>query len=281
MAHLRPKLPTPGQFAKSVAALLFGAACLSAQAPPLAPPSPTDPDGVAKLLSFTGQISVERSGYAWALNVGSAVKRQEVIVTGSDGWGLFQVADGSKFEVFPNGRYVFRANQGDWRDLLEVWLGKVRVQIEHFGGLPNNNKVTTPTAVISVRGTIFTVAVDDQLQITTVADEEGSVVVAHRLVPGKDTVLTPGESVVVYKNQPLARSNIDKAGLLQRAVREASDVFYRVAVAAQNGSSSTGHVGTPTTSPTGSAGDKNNGASNGSSGAAPPPPTAPPPPPPH
>ena len=39
-------------------------------------------------------------------------------MTGPDGWGMFQVADGSTFEVFPNSRTVFRANQGDWRDLL-------------------------------------------------------------------------------------------------------------------------------------------------------------------
>jgi hypothetical protein len=94
------------------------------------PPPVAEPEGAAKLVSFTGQVSVLRSNYSWALNVGSFVKRQEVIVTGPDGWGVFQVSDGSTFEVFPNGQYVFRANQGDWRDLLEVWLGKVRVQIE-------------------------------------------------------------------------------------------------------------------------------------------------------
>ena len=73
---------------------------------------------------------------------------EQVIVTGIDGYGIFQVADGSTFEVFPKSRVVFRANRGDWRDLLEVWLGKVRVQIEHAGGLPNHNKVRTPSAVI-------------------------------------------------------------------------------------------------------------------------------------
>jgi len=151
MAHLRPSSGT----VIKVATILFAAcAALCAQSPV------PDPDGAAKLLSFTGQISVLRGNYAWALNSGDAIKPLEVVVTGPDGYGIFEVADGSKFEVFPNSKVVFRANRGDWRDLLEVMLGKIRVQIEHFGGLPNNNKVRTPTAVISVRGTIFVVEVD-------------------------------------------------------------------------------------------------------------------------
>ncbi len=238
------------------------------------PPPVAEPEGAAKLVSFTGQVSVLRSNYSWALNVGSFVKRQEVIVTGPDGWGVFQVSDGSTFEVFPNGQYVFRANQGDWRDLLEVWLGKVRVQIEHFGGLPNNNKVRTPTAVISVRGTIFTVQVDDQGDTTKVLDEEGVVTVVHALRPGPERVLNPGESITVYKNVTLGKATIDKGNMLQRAVRAASDAFYQAALNARNGSSAAGHVGsTPASTSGGSAGDKNGGTT------APPPPPVPPPPP--
>ncbi len=103
-------------------------------------------------------------------------------MTGTDGYGLFQVSDGSTFEVFPNSKVIFRPNRGDWKDILEVFLGKIRVQIEHVGGLPNNNKVRTPSAVISVRGTIFDVEVEDAGPGTTlVLDEEGQVEVRHLL----------------------------------------------------------------------------------------------------
>ena len=118
-------------------------------------------NGAAKLLNFTGQISVMRDSTEWALSAGDLVQPQQVIVTGPEGYGVFQVADGSQFEVFPKSHIVFRANRGDWKDLLEVWLGKVKVQIEHPGGAPNRNKVRTPTAVISVRGTVFDVEVED------------------------------------------------------------------------------------------------------------------------
>ena len=138
-----------------------------------------DLNGAAKLMQFTGQISYMRGSDLWVFILGDTVQPQQVIVTGADGYGLFQVSDGSTFEVFPKSKVVFRPNRGDWKDLLEVWLGKVRVQIEHPGGLPNNNKVRTPSAVISVRGTIFDVEIEDEDGTTMVLDEEGQVEVRH------------------------------------------------------------------------------------------------------
>ncbi len=225
-------------------------------------------NGAAKLLSFTGQISVQRDTSLWALNNGDLVQPEQVIVTGIDGYGMFQVADGSTFEVFPKSRVVFRANRGDWRDILEVWLGKVRVQIEHAGGLPNHNKVRTPSAVISVRGTIFDVEVEDDDATTMVLDEEGTVEVRHLLRISEPRVLNAGEWVRVYKNEPLARKGVDKGSILQRAVRAASDAFYQAALNTSRGSSPVAHGGIPT--PTTGPADKNN---------APPPPPPPPPPP--
>jgi hypothetical protein len=227
-------------------------------------PDPTL-NGAAKLLNFTGQISVMRDSSAWALNAGDLVQPEQVIVTGSDGYGVFQVADGSHFEVFANSHVVFRANRGDWKDLLEVWLGKVRVQIEHPGGLPNHNKVRTPSAVISVRGTIFDVEVEDADATTMVLDEEGSVEVRHLLKVSEPRILGPGEWVRVLRNEPLAQRGIDRGGLLQRAVRAASDALYQAGINARAGA---GRV--PTTTG-GLPADQNNGQ---------PKPTAPPPPPP-
>jgi hypothetical protein len=228
---------------------------------------PADPDGAAKLVVFTGQVSVIKSndGTLWALNPGDSVRPQQVIVTGPDGYANFKLADGSTFEVFPNSKVVFRENFSDWRDLLEVWLGKVRVKIEHFGGLPNNNRVRTPSAVISVRGTIFDVEVEDATNTTLVVDEEGSVSVRHLLKPS-EKVLNAGEWVRVYKDDPLAKQ-IDKGGIIQRALRATADVMYQVAVETAKQAPATAH-GT-TTPPVTLPGDSNH-----------PPPTPPPPPPP-
>jgi hypothetical protein len=197
--------------------------------------APAPIDGAAKLLVFTGQISVMRGDTPWALNVGDVVQPQQVIVTGPDGYGVFQVADGSKFEVFPKSQVVFRANRGDWRDLLDVWLGKVRVQIEHFGGQPNHNTVRTPSAVISVRGTVFDVEIEEATDTTLVIDEEGQVEVRHLLKPGQTRLLNPGEWVRVYKNEALARKMIDNGTFIERAARAASDALYQAAINASKG----------------------------------------------
>ena len=169
-----------------------------------------DLSGAAQLLAFTGQISILRDSTLWALNTGDYVQPLQVIVTGPDGSGMFKVADGSTFEVFPKSKVVFRANSGNWRDLLEIWLGKVRIEIQHPGGVPNNNKVRTPTAVISVRGTIFDVEYDPDDGATLVVDEEGTIEVARALRLNDIRILNPGEQIRVYKNDSLGRAMIDR-----------------------------------------------------------------------
>ena len=113
----------------------------------------------AKVISQTGQVSVVKDTQPWALSVGDSVQIRDLILTGPDGHALLQVSDGSTFEVFPNSRVVFRKNPPNWKDLLDVLVGRVRVHIEHFGNVPNPNRVLTPTAVISVRGTTFDITV--------------------------------------------------------------------------------------------------------------------------
>ena len=103
-------------------------------------------EAAAKVVSLSGQVSILRDGSTWALNAGDLVKPQQTIITGADSFATFKVSDGSTFDVFPNAQVIFRNNPGDWKDLLEIMLGKVKVQIQHFGGQPNHNKVRTPTA---------------------------------------------------------------------------------------------------------------------------------------
>ena len=225
----------------------------------------------AKALLIKGQVSVLRDSSPWALNIGDSIQPQQIVITGPDGSALFQVADGSKFEVYPNSRVIFRANRGDWKDLLEVLLGKVKVEIEKIGGQPNYNKVHTPTAVISVRGTVFDVDVEDEDATTLVLVEEGQVEVRHLLQTGNSKVLNPGEWIRIYKNQPLAAKSVDRGALLFRAVRAASDALYDVILRGpQAGGSSQSPV------PGGAGGG--NGDSCKPNCSAPPPP---PPPPPH
>jgi hypothetical protein len=186
-------------------------------------------EAAAKVTQLTGQVSVLKDSTPWALQVGSSVQVRQVIVTGSDGFAIFQVSDGSTFEVYPNSRVVFRANPSNLKDLLDVWLGRVKVHIQKLGGQPNNNRVITPTAVISVRGTVFDVSVEDE-DSTLVAVEEGLVEVQHKLLPtNHPKFVNPGESLRVYRDQPLAqRTSPVKDATIQQGLRAAAEALYRI-----------------------------------------------------
>ena len=219
----------------------------------------------AKVVSQTGQVSVVKDTQPWALSVGDSVQIRDLILTGPDGHALLQVSDGSTFEVFPNSRVVFRKNPPNWKDLLDVLVGRVRVHIEHFGNVPNPNRVLTPTAVISVRGTTFDITVDDDDEATTVEVEDGTVEVRHALLSGNAAVLNAGEVFRVYRDEPIAQ-RMDKGNAARQALRIVVNV-----IAIVGRSSGPGKI----TLPGGGGGNVGIGDSGGKT-----PPSAPPPPPP-
>jgi ferric-dicitrate binding protein FerR (iron transport regulator) len=255
----------PGLFIRPLVLLAALTAVLSAQT-----------GGAAKVMALTGQVSVMRGSAPWALNEGDTIQPSQIIRTGPNGSAVFRVADGSTFDVYPNSQIVFRANASDWKDMIDVILGKIKVKIEHFGNLPNHNTVRTPTAVIAVRGTVFDVDVDDTDETTAVLCEEGRVEVYHLLQPGKSRFLEPGESLTVFKNQPLARSAVDRGIVLQRAFRAASDALNEILLHRSLGGASGTTTASAGTTPT-SSGDNKGGTPAPTSGTPPPPP----PPPPH
>jgi len=221
----------------------------------------------AKVLTATGQVSVLKDSQPWALSIGDGVQVKDFILTGPDGHAVFQVSDGSTFEVFPNSRVMFRNNPPSWKDLLDVLVGRVRVHIEHWGNVPNPNRIITPTAVISVRGTTFDVSVDDDDETTLVEVEEGTVEVQHALLPrGSPKTLQTGESLRVYRNEPLQAHLVDKGTVARQILRSMVDAVSTIAIQSRTG---VGGIGTTT------------GSGDGQK-APPPPPTttAPPPPPP-
>ncbi len=248
---------------RAATVLLAAAACLCAI--PLRAQS-----GAARVITMNGQVSVLRDNYPQVLNVGDSVQPRQIIITGADGFALFQVSDGSTFEVFSNARVIFRENQGSWRDLLDVLLGRVKVHIQKLGGQPNYNRVRTPTAVISVRGTIFDVAIEDEDDTTLVSVEEGQVGVLHLLKPGPERILNPGESIRVFRNQALAQTAVDRDSVIREFLRRAEQAAYEIVYRTGLPGGGTG-PGTTCT-----------GGLNCDKGNPKPPPTTPPPPaPPH
>ena len=224
------------------------------------------PQHAAKAMTVEGRVSVLRNLREWAISAGDTIQVKETVVTGGDGHALFRVSDGSTFEVFPNAKVVFRNSPPNWKDLLDVLAGRVRIFVEQRNNKPNLNRVITPTAVISVRGTIFEVDVDGD-ETTLIEVEEGVVEVQHALLPvGQRRTLTAGESMRVHRDEPIAHGKWNTGDVFKAALRIAIDA----AVVATRGGGSPG-IGTIGTTP-GPVGD--------TKPPAPPPVTAPPPPPP-
>jgi hypothetical protein len=227
---------------------------------------PPAPEAAAKVISITGSVSVLRDSQPWALSMGDSVQVRQVIVSGPDGHAMFQVSDGSTFEVFPNSYVTFRKNPPNWRDLIDVMVGRVKIHIQKWGNQPNPNRIYTPTAVISVRGTTFDVDVNEEDESTQVSVEEGQVAVQHTLLPrGNPKILNPGESIVVYKTQPLEARVIDRGTVAQYVFRALLD-------AAQTMLTRTGRISIP-----GAGGASGGGVSGDTPRPAPPPPPPPPP----
>ncbi len=227
----------------------------------------------AKVLTLTGRVSVIRDSNPepWALQVGEKVQARELIITGPDGQATFEVSDGSTFIVYPDSRVIFRKNEPNWRDLLDVLVGRVKVQIEHLYG-PNPSRVVTPTAVISVRGTTFDITVDGDSEATLVEVEEGVVDVRHAMLGGSTKTLTTGETLRVYRDVPLARNRFDKGPVLEQAFRMVVNAITTWESRVPRGSVGGGGSGC------GSCGADD--AGKGAPPPAPTPPPAPPPPPP-
>ena len=220
----------------------------------------------ARAVTLTGSISVLKDNQPWALSIGDTIQVRQVIISGVDGHATFQVSDGSTFEVFPNSYVVFRKNAPNWKDLIDVVIGRVKVHIEHFGNQPNHNRVFTPTAVISVRGTTFDVSVDPDSETTLVDVVEGEVVVQHALIGGTTKTLHTGESLTIYRTVPLEAKVFDRGTVIQQAVRALKDAVQTIATRTPRtgGGIPTGGVGGGT------------GGSTGDTGKPAPPTTGPP-----
>ncbi|OFV99841.1 MAG: hypothetical protein A3H28_08845 [Acidobacteria bacterium RIFCSPLOWO2_02_FULL_61_28] len=262
-----------------VSSLVAAAVCavwITAGSPPAQ--AQFGPD-TARVVTLTGRVSLERLGELWVLAAGQTVSAGQVVVTGPDGFAQLELADHSTIEVFPNARLLFRANRFNWRELLELYIGKVRLQIQHLTDGDSPYRVTTPTAVISIRGTVLDVVVGPT-QETLVQVETGSVGVRHRLMPGREVIVESGQSLQVLPNVPLAAAAKATGALVAvgKIVKAAGETLARVQQTTGTGRSGGGSSpkGAPPSSGGGSASGGASsppvsGSDSGSNETAPPP----------
>lgn len=132
------------------------------------------------------------------------VQAGDSILTDAKSSATLRLPDGSTIRIFANSHVELRSEHGKWREFLHLVLGNVRVSIEKLSGRPNPKVVTTPTAIIAVRGTIFAVAVA-QNGDTQVGVEKGLLAVASQLHPEKEVLVNPGQEIWLRNGKDLSQ----------------------------------------------------------------------------
>lgn len=163
-------------------------------------PSPTAlPVGSATIAEFKGEVQVHSpQGDAVTAQRGTSLPAESKIDTGK-GSMLLDLQDGSQVLVKPNSHVLLKApnqQKGYW---LELLLGKINAKVQKRLGNTPSFRMGTPTAVITVRGTRFSVDVDKKSR-THVEVYEGLVEVAG-FFHGAPVMVRPGYSTGVEENR--------------------------------------------------------------------------------
>jgi hypothetical protein len=155
---------------------------------------------MARAASVTGPVRLSNgNGLShFALERGYPLNPGDQVDTRGGGRLVIELSDGSVVLVQPETILVikdFRAAESI-RELFEITIGLVRVQINRFRGRSNPYRINSPSASVAVRGTAFTVAVDVEQQ-TKVEVFEGTVAVTPRGDPDRAVAVDAGYGILV------------------------------------------------------------------------------------
>ena len=186
-------------------------------------PSALLAQGTLRVASMYGHVElrpVSSRAFTPLTASAQAVKVGDELRTGPDGTVVLEVPDGSYMVVSENTTLTIDDYwSGNLRSLINLMVGKVRFHIQRLGGRPNPYRVTTPTALIAVRGTTFEVTVDDA-QNAEVRCLEGQVAVETVGLSDREVILNPGRKTLVRPGEyPLPPVNNDEAIAKNRVIR--------------------------------------------------------------
>ena len=169
----------------------------------------------ARVIVANGQVSTEKKGQTWALGDAERIAVTKPIRTGPAGYGRFEVAGGTTFDVFGSTILTFRPNVGNPQDLLDILTGRVTVQLKMSPEQPVVYRVQTPVAIITAHGdAAFTLAVDDEDDATRIDVQTGEVSVQHALLPRDlPVVVKAGDAIAVQRDSPLISRRLDRGSL--------------------------------------------------------------------
>ena len=128
---------------------------------------------------------------------GQSIQVGDEVRTGPGAQLILEVPDGSYMVVSENSKLIVEDFwSGNLRNLINLMVGRVRFYVQRLGGRPNPYRVTTPTALIAVRGTTFEVNIDES-QLAEVRCLEGRVAVETVGLPDREVILEAGRKTLV------------------------------------------------------------------------------------
>lgn len=157
------------------------------------------PGGSATIAELKGEVTFHSAQGDVVTGQHGTVLATDSKIDTEKGSVLLDLLDGSQILVKANSHVVLRSPNQDKGYWLELLLGKINAKVQKRLGNTPSFRMGTPTAVITVRGTHFSVDVNKK-QKTSVEVYEGLVEVAGFL-QGAPVLLRPGFSTGVEQNR--------------------------------------------------------------------------------
>ena len=151
------------------------------------------PYGSAVVADFKGKITLRvQDGTTAAVKKGLVLAADTTIETGK-GSILLSLADGSQVLIKEYTRAQLQSPQKSPGNFLQLLLGNIVAKVQKRLGMEPSFRMGTPTAVITVRGTRFSVEVTKKNK-TIVEVYEGLVEVVGLAAPERPVMIRPGFS---------------------------------------------------------------------------------------
>lgn len=153
----------------------------------------------------TGDVQLRRGAVVAAVTKGAEVESGDVVVTGEGGRAQIRFSDGGLVALYPDSQFTVTryADTGDPAQenfAVSLLRGGMRAVTGLIGKRnPQNYKVTTPTAVVGIRGSAFLVAFNAEGELVVSGEQDEIEVCTEAGCVG----VKAGESVRVVSNSQL------------------------------------------------------------------------------
>jgi ferric-dicitrate binding protein FerR (iron transport regulator) len=157
--------------------------------------------GSAIIADLKGEVMLQSAqGAALVPQRGQVLPAESSIET-AKGSLLLDLQDGSQVLVKPHSHVVLKAPEQSQGNFLHLFLGNIMAKVQKRLGNSPSFRMGTPTAVITVRGTRFSVEVTKKNK-TIVQVYEGLVEVVGLAMPNRPILIKPGFYSQIENDRP-------------------------------------------------------------------------------